>query len=101
MYEHLVSFRFKEELTPEKEQELLDSLYSFKGRIPGLIDVTAGINIKVEPENAHGFTLGLRVTFETLEALRAYGPHPAHQEFVKKLDGILDQVVVMDYAVSR
>lgn len=52
-----------------------------------------------EQENVHGYTLGLRVTFESQEALRAYGPHPAHQKFVSMLEGILENVVVVDYPI--
>ncbi|MCQ6557693.1 Dabb family protein [Paenibacillus mendelii] len=99
MYEHLVSFRFKGELTSEKEQELLNELYAFKGVIPGIIDITAGVNLREEAQNAHGYSIGLRVTFESLDALRQYGPNPIHQQFVKNLDGILDKVVVVDYAI--
>ncbi|MEF3308488.1 Dabb family protein [Paenibacillus sp. GYB004] len=100
MYEHLVSFRFKAPLTFEKERELLDALHSFRGNIPGIVELTAGINVTEETGNIHGYTLGLRVTFEDREALRLYGPHPLHQRFVQMLDGILDNVVVVDYPVK-
>ncbi|WP_328804398.1 Dabb family protein [Paenibacillus apii] len=50
-----------------------------------------------ETDNIHGYTLGLWVTFKDLESLRSYGPHPIHQEFVKSLDGLLENVVVVDY----
>ena len=83
----------------EKEQELLDELYAFKGVIPGIVNITAGVNLREEAENAHGYSIGLRVTFENLDALRQYGPHLVHQQFVKNLDGILDKVVVVDYAI--
>ncbi|WP_426449489.1 Dabb family protein [Paenibacillus sp. S-38] len=100
MYEHIVAFRFKEGIPPEKERELLAQLHSFKGRIPGIIELTAGVNATEEYGNIHGYTLGLRVTFESLEALRAYGPHPVHQQFVQSLGGILDNVVVIDYPIA-
>ncbi|WP_274362941.1 Dabb family protein [Paenibacillus thermotolerans] len=97
MYEHLVVFKFNGNITPDKQQDLLDRLLSFRGRIPGIVDMSAGINVTEETENIHGYSLGLRVTFESLDALRAYGPHPVHQQFVKSLDGILENVVVADY----
>lgn len=101
MYEHLVSFRFNSPLPSEKERELLAALHAFKGQIPGVVELTAGMNMTEETGNIHGYTLGLRVTFEDREALRQYGPHPVHQQFVKMLDGILDKVVVLDYPVNR
>ncbi|MFH5181889.1 Dabb family protein [Paenibacillus sp. TAB 01] len=101
MYEHIVCFKFNERFQPEMEKGLLEALLSFKGRIPGIVDLTAGINVTEETGNIHGYTLGLRVTFENQEALRAYGPHPAHQQFVGMLDGILDNVVVVDYPIAN
>ncbi|MBD2844050.1 Dabb family protein [Paenibacillus sp. IB182496] len=97
MYEHLVVFKFNTDIIPGKQQELLDQLLGFRGRIPGIIDISAGINVTEETDNIHGYTLGLRVTFDSLESLRSYGPHPAHQQFVASLDGMLDNVVVVDY----
>ncbi|MBB3110265.1 hypothetical protein FHS18_002332 [Paenibacillus phyllosphaerae] len=97
MFEHLVAFKFNKTLPQEKQQELLDTLYAFKGQIPGIVELTAGINETEETGNIHGFTIGLRVTFEDRDSLQRYGPHPAHQQFVKLLDGIVDQVIVIDY----
>ncbi|TVY09228.1 Dabb family protein [Paenibacillus cremeus] len=97
MYEHLVFFKFNTTITPGKQQELLDQLLAFRNRIPGIVDLSAGINVTEETHNIKGFTLGLRVTFEDLESLRAYGPHPVHQEFVSSLKGILEDVIVVDY----
>ncbi|MDR6551788.1 Dabb family protein [Paenibacillus qinlingensis] len=97
MYEHIVVFKFNTNITLIKQQELLDQLLTFRDRIPGIIDISAGINVTEETENMKGYTLGLRVTFEDLASLRSYGPHPVHQEFVKSLDGILENVIVVDY----
>ncbi|MCL6603895.1 MAG: Dabb family protein [Paenibacillus sp.] len=97
MYEHLVVFKFNTNVTPAKEQELLNQLLSFRDRIPGILDISAGINVTEETHNIQGYTLGLRVTFDNLDSLRAYGPHPVHQEFVKSLDGIVENVIVVDY----
>jgi hypothetical protein len=97
MYEHLVVFKFNTNITPAEQQGLVDQLLAFRNRIPGILDISAGINVTEETGNIHGYTIGLRVTFEDLESLRAYGPHPVHQEFVKSLDGLLENVIVVDY----
>lgn len=99
MYEHLVVFRFRPDVPTAKQQELLDQLLAFRGAIPGIAQLTAGINVTEETGNIHGFSLGLRITFENQDALRAYGPHPIHQAFVRSLDGILEKVVVVDYPI--
>ncbi|WP_332697630.1 Dabb family protein [Halalkalibacter lacteus] len=48
MIEHLVLFQFNDSITPEKEEELVQKLLSFKGQIPGLVEVTAGLNVTEE-----------------------------------------------------
>lgn len=100
MYDHLVVFKFNDRITPEKEKELLDKLKAFKGVIPGIVELTAGINVTEERERVQGCTLGLRVTFENKEALSEYGPHPAHQNFVQSLDGVIEDVIVVDYPIA-
>jgi hypothetical protein len=99
MYEHLVLFKFNNTLTPEKEQEMLDKLKAFKEAIPGIVELTAGINVTEEKERVQGYTLGLRVTFEDKDALSNYGPHPVHQDFVKSLGGVVEDVIVVDYPI--
>jgi hypothetical protein len=99
MYEHIVLFKFTKNITPEKEQDLLGQLKEFKGNIPGIVELTAGVNVTEEVENQHGYTLGLRVTFKDKRDLDNYLPHPTHQEFVSSLNGIIDQVVVADYQI--
>lgn len=99
MYEHIVVFRFNENITAEKEQDLLNQLKAFKGRIPRIVELTAGINTTGEIEAKQGYTLGLRITFEDKQALDNYLPHPIHQEFISSLNGVIDNVVVMDYEI--
>ncbi|AIQ46663.1 stress protein [Paenibacillus sp. FSL R7-0273] len=99
MYEHLVVFKFNSSFDPQQEQQLVKTLLGLKDQIPGISGLTAGVNVTGETENVHGYTLGLRVTFTDQEALRAYGPHPAHQNFVAMLEGIIESVVVVDYPV--
>ena len=99
MFEHLVVFKFNSSFNPEQEQQLVQALLGLKDHIPGITGLTAGVNVTEETENIHGYTLGLRATFTDQEALRAYGPHPAHQRFVAMLEGIIESVVVVDYPV--
>ncbi|MEH7549845.1 Dabb family protein, partial [Neobacillus vireti] len=76
MYEHIVVFKFNENLSLDKEHNLLKQLRAFKGKIPGIAELTAGINVTEEIENKQGYTLGLRITFESKPSLDNYLPHP-------------------------
>ena len=70
-----------------------------EGEIPGIVELTAGMNVTEEIENMHGYTLALRITFENKQALDHYLPHPTHQDFVASLNGIIDNVIVIDYEI--
>ncbi|SDO16253.1 Dabb family protein [Alkalicoccus daliensis] len=100
MYEHLVFFKFNENLTAEKEAELLETLQGFKEKIPGIAALTAGINVTEEIENIKGYTLGLRVTFEDKSSLDSYANHPEHLKFVASLEGVIEDVIVVDYPLA-
>ncbi|MFC4778243.1 Dabb family protein [Paenibacillus sp. GCM10023252] len=100
MIEHIVVFRFIEGVSQEQQQELVDKLLDFRGQIPGIVQLSAGVNVTEETANHQGFSIGLRVTFENAEALRSYGPHPLHQAFVASLGGLLEQVIVVDYPMT-
>ncbi|RCW73183.1 Dabb family protein [Saliterribacillus persicus] len=100
MYEHLVLFKFNQEISKEKEAYLLGKLKALKEEIPGIVELTTGINVTEETDRAQGYSIGLRVTFTSKDALKAYGPHPKHQDFVQELDGIIEDVIVADYPIS-
>ncbi|MFB8375830.1 Dabb family protein [Paenibacillus taichungensis] len=99
MYEHLVVFKLNDKITTVIQQELVAQLLALQEQIPGIVDLTAGINVTEETDHIQGFTLGLRVTFEDQEALRAYGPHPAHRAFVASLNEWVENVIVVDYPI--
>ncbi|XOJ01260.1 Dabb family protein [Paenibacillus polymyxa] len=99
MIEHLVVFKFNDKTTLAKQQEWVAQLLALQEQIPGIVTLTAGINTTEETDRIQGYTIGLRVTFEDQDALRAYGPHPAHQAFVASLDGWVEDVIVVDYAI--
>ncbi|MFC9709744.1 Dabb family protein [Paenibacillus sp. NPDC056933] len=99
MFEHLVVFKFNDKITSDKQQEFVAQLLALQEQVPGIVDLTAGVNITEETDRIQGFTIGLRVTFEDQEALRNYGPHPAHQAFVASLNGWVENVIVTDYPI--
>ncbi|MGN7413445.1 Dabb family protein [Paenibacillus sp. SAF-068] len=99
MIDHLVVFKFNDKTTLAKQQEWVDQLLALQEQIPGIVALTAGINVTEETDRIQGYTIGLRVTFADQDALRAYGPHPAHQAFVASLDGWVEDVIVVDYVI--
>ncbi|SFF33424.1 Stress responsive A/B Barrel Domain [Paenibacillus algorifonticola] len=100
MYEHIILFKFNGNGTKDKQEELIRKVKSFKGSIPGIVELTAGINVTEEVENINGYTVGIRVTFQDLQASRDYMHHPLHQELLQSAIPLVDGVVVVDYPID-
>ncbi|OQR53292.1 Dabb family protein [Bacillus sp. CDB3] len=102
-YEHLVFLKLNENSTPEKEKELLQILQSLKKDIPGIEELTVGLNVTEETDQIQGYRLGLRVTFDSKESLQKYQNHPAHVEFKNKVKNLVTgngNVLVIDYPIK-
>ncbi|MFM9278532.1 Dabb family protein [Paenibacillus jiagnxiensis] len=98
MYEHIVLLKFKEHNgTVLDHEDALKTVNSFKASIPGIVDLSAGINVSEETENTHGYSLAIRVTFEDQQACRDYGQHPLHLQLLQNIGPWVDGVVVADY----
>ncbi|WP_100618038.1 Dabb family protein [Bacillus cereus] len=100
-YEHMVFFKWNQNITRENERELINELLRFKELIPGILDISAGHNLTEETDKIQGFTLGLRITFKNQQALKDYDKHPVHKSFKEKIKGIYDNVLVIDYPIQN
>ena len=94
---HIVCFKFTKAATPEKIEMVEKAFPELPSKIPGIKAFEWGTNISKEGKDK-GFTHCFNMTFESQEALDAYIPHPAHKEFIAKLDGLIEDVFVIDYA---
>lgn len=97
MFEHIVLLMFKPGVSTEVKEDAVKRVHDFKGKIPGVVDLSAGVNITEEIEHAQGFTLGIRVTFEDQLACRDYVQHPLHQQLLQSIGPFVEGIVVMDY----
>ncbi|WP_223275550.1 Dabb family protein [Paenibacillus elgii] len=100
MFEHIVLLKFKPDVSNTEKEDAVKRAYSFKGNIPGIVDLSAGINMTEEIVHMQGFTLGIRVTFENQQACRNYIQHPLHQDLLQSIGPFVEGIVVMDYPVS-
>ncbi|WP_367398167.1 Dabb family protein [Paenibacillus sp. MSJ-34] len=101
MYIGLVHVRslkkFKPDVSIEVKESAIKRAHDFKGNIPGIVELSAGINVTNEIEHMHVFTLGIRVTFENQQACREYIQHPLHQGLLQSIGPFVEGIVVMDY----
>ena len=93
---HIVLFQFKDSVPKEEVTKIVDAFGKLPEKIDTIIDYEAGTNVSPEKLD-QGFTHAFVVTFRDAKARDAYLPHPAHKEFVKLLDGKIEQVLVFDF----
>ncbi len=97
MIEHIVLLTLKSDTTEPQIQTLNDALLKMGKEIPGIEEISTGINNSPEGKN-HGFTYGFIVRFRDAAARDAYLPHPVHRQVAGEyLRPIVDDVLVFDY----
>lgn len=96
---HVVCFKFNEGVTQEQIDKVCADFAALRKKVPSIANYRAGINNSPEGLNK-GFTHCFIVTFANAKGRDAYLPHPAHQEFVKTLDGLIADVFVIDFEVE-
>ena len=97
MLRHVVLFKFKDESSEEKVNELNEAFNALPSAISVIKDFEWGINDS--PEDFHqGFTHCYMLTFASEEDRDSiYTPHPKHQAFVASLKDDIEKVFVVDY----
>lgn len=93
---HVVLLKFKDGVDDAQVQQVVRAFAELPGRIDEIHDFEWGREDSVE-KLTKGFTHCFLVTFRSQEDLKAYLPHPAHQEFVKLLGPVMEDVLVVDY----
>lgn len=100
MFEHIVLLKLKPDASIVEQENAVKRAHDFKGNIPGIVDLSAGINVTEETEHAQGFTLGIRVTFENQQACRDYLQHPLHHNLLQSIGPFVEGIVVVDYPIA-
>ncbi len=102
MIRHIVLIKFKPELEAAQIEEKLQAVVALKGKIGGILSITAGENNS--PESLEkGFRHGFVVDFTDGAVRDAYLPHPEHAKVGKSLveaaEGGIEGILVFDYAI--
>ncbi|MEH6593047.1 MAG: Dabb family protein [Halioglobus sp.] len=93
---HVVIFKFKDDADPLLVQTAVEGIVALPSKIPQIKAFEWGINNSPEDLNK-GLTHCFVLTFYSEEDRAIYLPHPDHKAFVALLDGILEDVTVVDY----
>lgn len=99
MIVHIVFWKLHEQgLNGKSKQEnaleMRRRFDALRGVIPGLLTCEIGIDVAHTPDSVD---VVLYSEFESMAALDAYQPHPAHQEIVAFLKDVRSERRVIDY----
>ncbi|CAN8270227.1 unnamed protein product [Cochlearia groenlandica] len=93
---HILIAKFKEEVSSEKIEELINGYANLVKLIEPMKDFHWGKDVSIE--NLHqGYTHIFESTFDSKEDVAEYIAHPVHVEFATMFLGSLEKVLVIDY----
>src|SRR6187549_265088 len=93
---HIVMYKFKDEISKQQIQEVIDTFAGLPKKIDGIIAFEHGPNVSPEGKS-EGLTYCFAVSFKDEAARDAYLKHPAHDDYVKVVKDRREKVVVFDY----
>jgi len=93
---HMVLYKFKDSVTPQQVQEVVDAFAALPKKIDTISGFEKGTNVSTE-NKSEGFTHCFVVTFKDEAGRDAYLKHPAHDEYVKVVRDRREKVIVFDY----
>jgi hypothetical protein len=94
--QHVVAFKFKEEVTPTQVQGVERAFAELPKKIREIQHFEWGTNISPEKLDK-GFTHGFILTFKTAADRDAYLVHPDHKAFGNLVGPVLADVFVIDF----
>lgn len=92
--EHMVWFKFREDVPQARRDELAKALRALPTVIPEILRLHVGFNFT---ERARGCQMGLIVTFESKESLGVYDVHPEHVAVAKQLRADCSEILAFDF----
>jgi heme-degrading monooxygenase HmoA len=97
---HMVLYKFKESVTPQQIQEVVDAFSALPKKIDTIAGFEKGTNVSTE-NKSEGFTHCFVVTFKDEAGRDAYLKHSAHDDYVKVVRDRREKVIVFDFWAER
>jgi hypothetical protein len=95
--EHIVWFRFRDDVGQAAREAHAEHLRGLAGAVPGILRLEVGWNFT---HRARGAQLGLLVTLESKAALDAYQVHPEHVRVAQGLRADTDEILAFDFETT-
>jgi hypothetical protein len=94
MHTHIALYGWRPEVTDSTIARVLAEIESLQSRIPGITEISTGINTSPYSE---GYTHVILVRGESLEAINAYRAHVDHQKAAKRIVSMEERSVGIDF----
>jgi uncharacterized UPF0160 family protein len=94
MLKHVVLFKFKKDVPEAAIAEIENGIAQLPGIIPEVLEFESGRDV-MHSERSYDFALVSG--FESLESMRRYQVHPAHQKVLVKIKEHCDSILVVDF----
>jgi stress responsive alpha/beta barrel protein len=96
-FQHVVLFRFPEELSEDEQRDMASQVRAWAGEVPGLVGLRFGADVS---GRSGGWQYLLFTEFQDDDTHRAYYDHPLHQAFSKWVFDRNCEVVRFDYPLN-
>jgi len=100
MYQRIVCFTFKENVSEHDIQEHCRDFAQLKDSIPQILSYAGGRSVVTSVDSEPQWEAVHCATFARIEDIEAYFHHPAHQEFIQKHKQIWETVFVCNATIE-
>lgn len=90
---HIVSFKYRADVTAAQRADHLSRLHGLKG-LSGVLDLRVGEDVVHSPRS---YDTGLAVQFADRSALDAYQKHPQHMPVAQLGVSLCEHIVAIDF----
>ncbi|OQS02449.1 hypothetical protein THRCLA_21414 [Thraustotheca clavata] len=97
--EHVVLFKWKENVAEEALEEIAQGIIALKDTVPGVIDLAYGKDVTIS--RSKGFTHMLVVRLTGRDMLQGYAEHPEHLKVLVKIREAAADVMALDIESPR
>ncbi|BGP29176.1 hypothetical protein JCM10296v2_000914 [Rhodotorula toruloides] len=93
---HTVFWKFNGQQPANFVEQLREKAKGMVGVIPGLTKIEVGPPMPLTKARSQGWEAMLYAELESEDALKAYAPHPAHEEFKKLPEPYKTDIMAFD-----
>jgi len=94
MINHIVMWKFRDDVLESDKLEMKRRLDSLKGQLPTLVNISVGIDVS---RSDRSWDMVLYSEFESMEGLKSYAIHPEHLKVGEFIKTLVSESAAVDY----